>query len=133
MVKFSGRIFGQIYGHSAFGRIIIIITRFSCQAAVKAAKILPLVGLARSKQDPINRGHGAQYLYRPPPAGAYISAVYSVQKPEPGFQTKLGRSIPLTTGSTMSDCEGDSSLAPLTPRTINSEEFARSRVEDADY
>ena len=37
---------------------------------VKAAKFLPLVGLARSKQDPINRGHGAQYLYRPPPAGA---------------------------------------------------------------
>ena len=61
---------------------IIIITRFSClrarcvcrQAALKAAKILPHVGLelARSKQDPINRGHGAhgQYLYRPPPAGA---------------------------------------------------------------
>ena len=40
------------------------------QAAVKAAKILPLVGLARSKQDPISRGHGAQYLYRLPPAGA---------------------------------------------------------------
>ena len=40
------------------------------QAAVKAAKILPLDGLARSKQDAINRGHGAQYLYRPPPAEA---------------------------------------------------------------
>ena len=39
------------------------------QATVKAARIPPLVGLARSKQDPINRGHGAQYLYRPPPAG----------------------------------------------------------------
>ena len=58
--------------------IITNITRFSCleadcvfrQAAVKAAKILPLVGHARSKQDSINRGHGAQYLYRPPPAGA---------------------------------------------------------------
>ncbi len=37
---------------------------------LKAATILPLVGLARSKQDPINRGHGAQYLYRPSPAGA---------------------------------------------------------------
>ena len=57
---------------------VINITRFSClearcvcrQAAVKAAKILPLVGLTRSKQDPITRGHGAQYLYRPPPAGA---------------------------------------------------------------
>jgi hypothetical protein len=43
------------------------------QAAVKAAKILPLVGLARSKQDPINRGLGAQYLYRPPPTGAHQS------------------------------------------------------------
>jgi hypothetical protein len=40
------------------------------QAAVMAAKILPLVGLARFKQDPINRGHGAQYLYRPSPDGA---------------------------------------------------------------
>ena len=29
---------------------------------VKAAKFLPLVGLARSRQDPINRGHGVQYL-----------------------------------------------------------------------
>ena len=36
---------------------------------LKAATILPLVGLARSKQDPINRGRGAQYLYRPPPRG----------------------------------------------------------------
>ena len=40
---------------------------------VKAAKFLPLVGLARSKHDPINRGHGAQYLYRPPPAEAFIT------------------------------------------------------------
>ncbi len=29
---------------------------------LKAAIILPLVGLARSKQDPVNRGHGAQYM-----------------------------------------------------------------------
>ena len=58
--------------------INIIITPFFClearcvcrQAAAKAAKILPLVGLARSKQDPINRGHGAQYFCRHPPAGA---------------------------------------------------------------
>ena len=34
--------------------------QFLNHAAVKAAKILPLVGLARSKQDPINCGHGAQ-------------------------------------------------------------------------
>ena len=53
------------------------ITRSSCrearcvcrQAAVRAAKILPLVGLARFKQDPIKGGHSAQYLHRPPPAG----------------------------------------------------------------
>ncbi|EIE18031.1 hypothetical protein COCSUDRAFT_45659 [Coccomyxa subellipsoidea C-169] len=45
--------------------VIIIITRFSCRRQgasadklhVKAAKFLPLVGLARSKQDPINRVH----------------------------------------------------------------------------
>ena len=41
------------------------------QAATKAVTILPFDGVARSKQDPINRGHGAQYLYRPPPAGAH--------------------------------------------------------------
>ena len=28
---------------------------------VKAAKILPVVRLARTKQDPINRGYGAQF------------------------------------------------------------------------
>ena len=43
---------------------------------LKAAIILPLVGLARSKQDPVNRGHGAQYLYRPPPAGAMHIRVF---------------------------------------------------------
>ena len=37
---------------------------------VEAAKFLPLVGRARYKQDPLQRGHGAQYLYHPPPAGA---------------------------------------------------------------
>ena len=59
--------------------IIIIVTRFSCleagcvcrQAAAEAAKILPLVGLARSKQDPINRGHGAQYLTGPRQPGPF--------------------------------------------------------------
>ncbi len=30
---------------------------------VKAAKFLPLVGLARSKQDPINHRHDAQYAF----------------------------------------------------------------------
>ena len=39
------------------------------QAACKGCQI-SLVGLARSTQDSINRGHVAQYLYRPPPAGA---------------------------------------------------------------
>ncbi len=43
----------------------------SRQAAVKGCHNPTLVGLARSKQDPINRGQGAQYLYRPPPAGDY--------------------------------------------------------------
>ena len=64
---------------NTYSIIIIIITRFSClearcvcrQAAVKAAKTLPFVGLARSKQDLINGGHGAQYFYQPPPAGAH--------------------------------------------------------------
>jgi hypothetical protein len=52
-----------------------------------AAKILPLVGLARSKQDPINRGHSAQYLYRPPPAGAilHLPLGYPVVNHNQGF------------------------------------------------
>jgi hypothetical protein len=47
-------------------------TRCVCrQAAVQGLpQVLPLVGLARSKQGPMKRGHGAQYLYRPPPSGA---------------------------------------------------------------
>ena len=54
--------------HQTFTRFSCLEARYVCrQAAVMAAKILPLVGLA---QDPINRGHGAQYIYRPPPAGA---------------------------------------------------------------
>ncbi len=39
---------------------------------LKAAKIPPLDGLARSKGNPINRGHGAQNLYRHPPTGAML-------------------------------------------------------------
>ena len=57
-------------GRNTDRNIGCIITRFSCRRQgasadklrVKAAKFLPLVGLARSKLDPINRGHGAQYL-----------------------------------------------------------------------
>ena len=49
--------------------IVIISTCYCClearcvcrQAAVKAANILILVALPKSKQDPINQGHGAQY------------------------------------------------------------------------
>jgi hypothetical protein len=44
---------------------------------VKAAKILPLAGLTKSKQGPINRQHGTQYLYRPTPAAiTYALARY---------------------------------------------------------
>ena len=50
--------------------IIRIITRSTCHearcvrrhAAVRGCPNPTLVGLARSKQGPINRGHGAQYL-----------------------------------------------------------------------
>ncbi len=42
---------------------------------LRAAIVLPLVGLARSKQDPSNRGHGAQYVYRPPPADTMYACV----------------------------------------------------------
>ena len=41
---------------------------------LKAADILPLDGLARFKQDPINRGYGAQN--RPPPAVALLHCIY---------------------------------------------------------
>ncbi len=63
--------------------LILILTRFPCRRQgasadklhLKAAKFLFLVGLARSKQDPINSGHGAQYMYRPPLAGANLLPV----------------------------------------------------------
>ncbi len=66
--------------------MLIIITRFSCQREgacadklhVKATKILPLDGRARSTQDPINRGHNAQYSYQPPPASEDSSKCYTV-------------------------------------------------------
>ena len=69
-------------------KTVVIITRFSClearcvrrQAALKAAKILALVELARSKQDPIKRGHSAQYLYRPLPAGPTCGAEKMLQQ-----------------------------------------------------
>ena len=48
---------------------------------LEAAKTLPLVGLPRCKQDPINRGHGAQCLHHPPlPAGASRHAITSIYK-----------------------------------------------------
>ena len=51
--------------------LFLPIGKVSCrQAAVKGCHNPPLVGLAGSKQDPINRGHIARNLYRPPPAGA---------------------------------------------------------------
>ncbi len=60
--------------------IIVIITRFprqeaSCVLQFKAATIRPLLGLARSKQDPINRGQGAQHLFRPPPCSHVMTKV----------------------------------------------------------
>jgi hypothetical protein len=39
---------------------------------VKAANILPLVGLARSKQDPVNNGHGSQFHTGPRQPGLRI-------------------------------------------------------------
>ena len=61
-------------------KVCINKTRCSChnrQAAsaeklqLKAAKILTPIGIARSKQDTVTCGHGAQYIYPyspPPPA-----------------------------------------------------------------
>ena len=40
---------------------------------LEAATILPLDGPARSNQGPIKYGHGAQYLYCSPPAGASLN------------------------------------------------------------
>jgi hypothetical protein len=40
------------------------------QAAGKGGPNPILLGAARSKQDPLFRGHGARYFHRPPPAGA---------------------------------------------------------------
>ena len=49
------------------------------KAATNNSVILHLDGLARCKQDSINHGHGAQYLYRPPPAGASTNPLYIIQ------------------------------------------------------
>ncbi len=46
----------------------IIITSLSAidKLQIKAQQIIPLVGLARSKQDPTNRAHVARYFIPPP-------------------------------------------------------------------
>ncbi len=54
---------------------------------VKAAIIPPLLGLARSKQDPINRGHGAQYLYCPPPAAPSVCCSIYIEKVSDDHET----------------------------------------------
>ena len=48
---------------------------------LKNAKFLPLVAFARFKQDPMNRGHGAEYMYRPPPARARLFGHRNTQAP----------------------------------------------------
>ena len=45
---------------------------------LKAATICPFVGLARSKGDPINHMHSAQYLLRTVPAGAEHMLEYNL-------------------------------------------------------
>ncbi len=55
-----------------FSILIYILRLFLPETSCTAATKTTLVGLARSKQDPINRGHGAQYLCRPLPSGAYV-------------------------------------------------------------
>ncbi len=53
----------SLYYYYYYCTLFLPAARCVCrQAAVKAAKILLLDGFARSKQDPINRGHGAQCL-----------------------------------------------------------------------
>ena len=96
--------------------IIVIITRFSClearwvcrQAAVKAFKILPLVGLARSKQDPINRGHGAQYYTAPRQPGPNGIFLYF------GFRFKI-LDIGQRTVSSPSSCARMPSIMHMVP------------------
>ena len=74
-----------LYIHVLETVIFIIITRFSCQRQgasadkmhVKAAIFLPLLDLPDSSKTPINRGHGAQYLYLPP-AGAITCYIINI-------------------------------------------------------
>ncbi len=55
--------------------------RLAEKLQLKADIILPLVGLARSKQDPIYCGHGAQYLYRPCQPGQFLDlSVHNMKK-----------------------------------------------------
>ena len=48
------------------------LARCVCRQAADKAKTLLLVGLARSKQEPIKRGHGAQYFYRAPASRGHV-------------------------------------------------------------
>ena len=59
---------------------------------VKAAENLSFAGLAISKRDPINRGDGAQYIVRPPPAGAMMTLQYFTSDLLPTILASLGRS-----------------------------------------
>ena len=86
-----------------FNNTIIITTRCSCQKTqgesadklkVKAARTLFLVGLARSKQDPINRGHNYRLGYWlkpkcsdiPPAAEAAAAAAEEPSKKPPPLE-----------------------------------------------
>ena len=56
--------------------LFLIGARCVCSiCAGEDCQLLPFAELARSKQDPINCGQGAQYLYWPPPAGGLVARV----------------------------------------------------------
>ncbi len=62
---------------------------------LQAATIVPFHGLARSKQDPINRGHGAQNLYRPPPAGARPNSNFKFKSRKPFSRNRENMALSL--------------------------------------
>ena len=51
------------------------MVRLQTSCRLRLPHSLALDGLSRSKQDPVNRLHGAQNLHRPPPAGAKMHKI----------------------------------------------------------
>ena len=95
---------GQISNNMINLPVSCQVARYLCrQAACEGCQILSLVGLARSKQDPISRGRGTQYKLctGPPPVGALLhiyntnkrGALFYAEADPPALRLRLGHVV----------------------------------------